>query len=95
MGVWRGSCFFDGLKYYMENKNEGNENKTILENFNTTMDKMPENGENNTRRLHRCCSNYTLSKLMVDNGLEDLLRRDNPDSPEFSHCDRSFSKDPG
>ena len=52
----------------MENKNEGNENKTILENFNTTMDKMPENGENNTRRLHRCCSNYTLSKVKTHGG---------------------------
>ena len=88
-------CFFEGLKNYMENKNEGNENKAILENFNTSMDKMPGNGENNTQRLYRWCSNYILSKLIVDNGLEDLLRRENPDSPEFTHCDRSFSKHPG
>ena len=34
-----------------------------------------------------------LSKLIVNNGLEDLLRRDNLDSPEFISYDRSFAKD--
>ena len=28
------------------------------------------------------------SKLIVDNGLEDLWRRENPDSSEFIYCDR-------
>ena len=28
-------------------------------------------------RLYRCCFNYALSKLIVDNGLEDLWKRKN------------------
>ena len=36
--------FFEGLKNYMENKNEGNENKIILGDFNCTMDKMERYG---------------------------------------------------
>ena len=35
------------------------------------------------------------SKLIVENGLEDLWRRENPDSPEFTCYGRSFAKDPG
>ena len=65
----------------MQNKNEGNENKIILGGLNCTMDKIDRDGENKTQRLYRCCSKYTLSKLRVDNGLEDLWRRENPDSP--------------
>ena len=38
--------FFEGLQNYMENKNKGNENKIILEDFNCTMDKMDRDGEN-------------------------------------------------
>ena len=34
----------------MENKNNGNENKIILEDFNCIMDKMDRDGENKTRR---------------------------------------------
>ena len=56
----------------MENKNEGNENKIILGDFNCTMDKMDRDSENKIQRLYRYCSNYALSKLIVDNGLEDL-----------------------
>ena len=59
------------------------------------MDKIDRDGENKTGRLYRCCSKYTLSKLIVDNGLENLWRRKNPDSPEFASFDRSFVKDPG
>ena len=77
--------FFEGLQNYMENKNKGNENKIILEDFNCTMDKINRDGENKTQRLYWCCSSYALSKLMVDNGLEDLWKRENPDSPEFSY----------
>ena len=47
------------------------------------MDKMERNGRNKT--LYRCCFNYVLPKLIVDNGLEDLWRRKNPDSSEFTH----------
>ena len=78
----------------MENKNEGNENKIMLGNLNCTMDKIDRDGENKTQRIHRCCFNYALSKLIVDNGFEDLWRRKNPDSPEFTYYDRSFDKDP-
>ena len=54
----------------MEKKNEGNENKIILGNFNSTMDKMEKDDRN--KRLYKCHFNYALSKLIVDNGLEDL-----------------------
>ena len=77
----------------MQNKNEGNENKIMLGVLNCTMDKIDRVGENKTQRLYRCCSNYALSKLIVDNGLEDLLRRENSDSPEFICYDRSSAKD--
>ena len=79
----------------MENENEGNENKIMLGDLNCTMDKIDRDGENKTQRLYRCCSNYALSKLIADNGLEDLWRRENPDSPEFTCYDRSFTKDLG
>ena len=79
----------------MENKDKGNENKIILEDFNCTMDKINRDGENKTQRLYWCCSSYALSNLILDNGLEDLWRRENPDSPEFTRNDRSFGKDPG
>ena len=75
----------------MQNKNEGNENKIMLGDLNCTMDKIDRDGENKTQRLYRCCSNYALSKLIVDNGLEDLWRREN--SPEFICYDSSFAKD--
>ena len=61
-----------GLQNYVENENEKNEIKIILGAFNCTMVKMDKDGENKTQRLHRCCSNYALSRLIVDNGLEDL-----------------------
>ena len=32
--------FFEGLQNYMQNKNEGNENKIILGDLNCTMDKI-------------------------------------------------------
>ena len=75
--------FFEGLEKYMQNKNEGNENKIMLGDLNCTMEKIDRDGENKTQRLYRCCSNYTWSKLIVDNGIQDLWRRENPDSPEF------------
>ena len=59
----------------MANKNEGRENKIILEEFNCAMDKLDRDGENKTQRLYRCSSYYALSKLIVDNGLEDIWRR--------------------
>ena len=58
-----------------------------------TMNKTDRDGENKTQRLYRCRSNYALSKLIVNNGLEDLWRGENPDSPEFICYDRYFAKD--
>ena len=49
---------------------------------------MPLQGK--IQRLYWCCSSYALLKLIVDNGLEDLWRRENPNSPEFTRYDRSF-----
>ena len=77
----------------MENKNEGNEDKIILGNFSCTMDKMNRDGENKIQRHYRCCSNYFLSKLIVDNGFVDPWRRENPDFPEFTRYDGPFRKD--
>ena len=79
----------------MQNKNEGSESKVMLGDLNCTMDKIDRDGENKTQILYRCRSNYALSKHFVDNGLEDLWRRENPEYPEFTRYDRSFAKDPG
>ena len=73
----------------MGNESEGNENKIILRNSNYTVDKMEKDCGSKTQRLYRCGSNYALSKLIVDNGLEELWRRENPDSSEFTRYDRS------
>ena len=48
--------------------------KIMLGDLNCNMDKTDRYGENKTQRLYRCCSSYSLSKLIVDNGLEDLWR---------------------
>ena len=37
----------------MENKCQGNENKILLGDFNSTMDKMDRDGGNKTQRLYR------------------------------------------
>ena len=76
----------------MKNKNDGNENKIMLGVLNCTMDKIDRDGENKTQRIYRCCSNYALSKLIVDNGLQDLWRSKNPDFPKFISYDKSFAK---
>ena len=70
----------------MENKNEGNENKMILGDFNCTMDKMERDGRNKT--FYKCHFNYALSKLILDNGMENLSRTENPDSSEFTCYNR-------
>ena len=43
------------------------------------------------RKLYRCRFNYALSKLIVDNGFDDLWRMENPDSSEFTRYNRSSS----
>ena len=80
--------FFEGLQNCVENRNKGNENKIIIGDFNCTMNKMQRLVEIK-HRLYRCCFNYALSKLIVDNGPEDLWRRENSDTSEFTHYDRS------
>ena len=86
-------CFFEELQIYMKNKNGGNENKIMLGHLICTMDKIERDDGNKTQRLHRCCSNYALLKLIIDNKIENLWRRENPDCPEFICYDRSFAKD--
>ena len=86
--------FFERLQNYMQNKNEENEDKIMNGDLNCTTDKTDMDGENKTQILYRRCSSYALSKLIVDNGLEDLWKRENPDSPEFTCDNRSFTTDP-
>ena len=49
----------------MDNKNEGNENKIILRDFNCSKDKMDRYGGNKTQILYRCCSYYALNVVMA------------------------------
>ena len=58
------------------------------------MDKMNKDGQNKTQILYGCGSNYTLSKLMVDNEVEDLWRRENQDSSEFPTTIDRLPQDP-
>ena len=48
---------------------------------------MERDGRNKT--LYRYYFNHAISKLVGDNGLEDLRKRENPDSSEFPRYDRS------
>ena len=73
----------------MENKTKGNENKIIIGNFNCTLDKMDRDEGSKTQKCYRCHSNFALSKLIMDNVLEDLWSRKNPDISGFTHYDRS------
>ena len=80
---WLGGAFLKDYKIICKKKKkkkEGNENKIILGDLNCTMDKIDRGVENKTQTLCRCCSNYILSKLIVDNRLEDPWRMENPDS---------------
>ena len=57
---WLGGGTFLKDYIYMQNKNEGNENKIILGGLNCTMDKIESDGKNKTQILYKCCSNYAL-----------------------------------
>ena len=59
----------------MQNINEENENKIMLGDLNCTMDKIGRDDKNKTQRPYRCCCSCVVSKLIVNNGLEDLWRR--------------------
>ena len=72
----------------MENKSDGNKNKKYLEALIVLWMKYTEMVEILTQRLQRYGSNHPLSKLTVDNGFEDLQRRNNPDSSKLTHYTR-------
>lgn len=55
------------------------------------MDKVDRDGGIKTQKLYRCCLNYSLSKLTVDNELGDLSKKENLKSLEFSLYNRSSS----
>ena len=60
------------------------------------MDKIDRDGEKKHKDFTGAVyANYARSKLIVDNGLEDLLRRENPDCPDVTCYDRFFAMDPG
>ena len=59
--------FLEGLQ---EREREREREEIILKDFNCTMKKMGRKGRSKTQRLYRCDPNYTLSKVIVDNGLE-------------------------
>ena len=52
--------------------------------FNCTLDKMGKDEGNKTQKRYRCHCNFSMSKLITDNGLEDLWRRENIDTSEFT-----------
>ena len=81
--------FFEELLNYIDHKFEGNENKIILGDFNCTLSQIDRDERNMTQKRYRCHSNFTLSKLILDHGLEDLWRRENPDTSEFTRYDRA------
>ena len=81
--------FFEGLQTYIKNKTEGNENKIIIGDFNCTLEKIDRDEGNKTQKRYRCHSLFALSKVIMDNGLEDLWRRENPDVSKFTRYDKS------
>ena len=64
--------FFEELQNYMENKNKEHKYKITLGDFDCTIDKMYRDCGNKKQRTYKFRSNYPLSKLIVDNGLENL-----------------------
>ena len=50
---------------------------------------MDRDGGNKSQRLYRRGSNYAPSKLILDNRFEHLGKRENQDSSEFVHYNRS------
>ena len=92
---WLGSVSLKDYKIIWKNKSEGNEKKIFFRDFNCTIGKIDADSENKIQRLYRRRFNYVLSKLIVDNGLEDLWGRENLDSSEFSCYYRSSGTDPG
>ena len=69
--------FFEGLQNYLDSKTGGNENKIVIGDFSCTLEKMDRGEGNKTQKRYGCHSNFALSKFIMDNGLEDLWRREN------------------
>ena len=80
--------FIGGLQNYMENKNKKIKKKKHLETLIVLCIKWRGMVEIK-HRLYRCCFNYALLKLIVDNGLVELWRKENPEFSEFNRYDRS------
>ena len=53
------------------------------------MEKINRNSGNKTQKIYGCCTNDALSKLIEDNGLKDIWRRENQDSSVFTRYNRS------
>ena len=86
--------FSEDLQNYIENKFQGNENKIIIGDFNCILDKMDRDEGNKTQKCYRCHSNFALFKLIMENVLEDLWRKENPGTSEFTRFDRSSGTRP-
>ena len=65
------------------------ENKIIIGDFNCILDKRDRDEGNKTRKRYKCHSTFALSKLIMENELEDLWRRENPDISELTRYNRS------
>ena len=80
---------FEELSNYIDNKFKGNENKIIMQDFNCRLSQMDRDERNKTQKWYRCHSTFALAKLIMENGLQDLWRRENPDIYEFTRYDRA------
>ena len=81
--------FFEELQNYMDNKFKGKENKIIMGDFNCTLNMIDSDERKKTQKRYRCHSNFVFSRLIMENGLEDLWKRENPDISEFTRYDRT------
>ena len=50
---------------------------------------------NKTHKHDRCHFTFALSKPVLENGLEDLWRRENPDHPSSPATTDPLAQDPG
>ena len=81
--------FFEELQNYVDNKFKGKENKIMMGDFNCTLNMIDRDERNKTQKRYRCHSNFVFSRLIMENELEDLWKRENPDISEFTRFDRS------
>ena len=64
--------FFEELQNYMGSKTQRNEKEIVIGEFICTLDKIDRDERNKTQKRYRFRSNFSLSKLIMNNGLEDL-----------------------